>query len=117
MSRSVLIVDDHAEFRRVARELLQAGGYNVVGEAADGESALSEVARLRPELVLLDINLPDLDGFELTARFARGADPPAVVLTSSRSLSSYRRRLADSQALGFIAKSELSGAALAALGA
>ena len=117
MSRSVLIVDDHAEFRRVARELLEADGYNVVGEAADGQSALSEAARLRPELVLLDINLPDLDGFELTARFAGSAEPPAVVLTSSRSLSSYRRRLAGTQALGFIAKSELSGAALAALGA
>ena len=117
MSRSVLIVDDHAEFRRVARALLEADGYHVVGEAADGQSALSEAARLRPELVLLDINLPDLDGFELTARFAISADPPAVVLTSSRSLSSYRRRLAGTQALGFIAKSELSGAALAALGA
>ena len=101
----------------MARKLLEADGYNVVGEAADGESALSEAARLRPELVLLDINLPDLDGFDLAARFADSADPPAVVLTSSRSLSAYRRRLANSQALGFVAKSELSGAALAELGA
>lgn len=117
MSRSVLIVDDHAEFRRIARALLEAEGFEVVGEAADGESALRDAARLRPRLVLLDIQLPDLDGFDVAARLARGSDPPAVILTSSRTISSYRRRLARSQALGFIAKSELSGAALAALGA
>lgn len=117
MSRSVLIVDDHAEFRRIARALLEAEGFEVVGDAADGESALREAARLRPQLVLLDIQLPDLDGFEVAARLARRSDPPVVILTSSRTISSYRRRLAGSQALGFIAKSELSGAALAALGA
>jgi DNA-binding NarL/FixJ family response regulator len=111
----VLIVDDHAEFRRLARQLLEAEGFEVVGEAADGESALSEVARLRPALVLLDIQLPDLDGFEVAARLADGANPPAVVLTSSRTVNSYRRRLAESDVRGFIAKSELSGQALAAL--
>jgi DNA-binding NarL/FixJ family response regulator len=115
--RSILIVDDHPGFRRAARALLQAEGYDVVGEAGDGESALAETARLRPSLVLLDVHLPDHDGFELAARLAQTADPPAVVLTSSRATSSYRRRLASSSALGFIAKSELSGAALAALGA
>jgi DNA-binding NarL/FixJ family response regulator len=117
MRHSVLIVDDHAEFRRVARALLEAEGFEVVGEAADGESALLQTARLRPSLVLLDVHLPDSDGFELAARLAQGADPPAVVLTSSRTIGSFRRRLAASSALGFIAKSELSGAALAALGA
>lgn len=116
VSRSVLIVDDHAGFRRAARALLEAAGFDVVGEAADAESALAEVARLRPGLVLLDIQLPDLDGFEVAARLAGWADPPAVVLTSSRPVSSYRRRLAGSPALGFIAKSELSGKALAAFG-
>lgn len=116
VSRSVLIVDDHAEFRRVARALLEAEGFDVVGEASDGESAVREAARLRPALVLLDVHLPDHDGFELAARIARGRQAPAVVLTSSRTISSYRRRLADSNALGFIAKSELSGATLAALG-
>jgi DNA-binding NarL/FixJ family response regulator len=117
VSRSVLIVDDHEEFRRSVRALLEAEGFDVVGEAVDGESALVETARLRPSLVLLDIQLPDLDGFEVAARLARRADPPAVVLTSTRAASSYRRRLAESYALGFIAKSELSGATLAALGA
>jgi DNA-binding NarL/FixJ family response regulator len=115
--RSILIVDDHAEFRRAARALLEADGFDVVGEADDGESALAETARLRPSLVLLDVHLPDLDGFELAARLAQTADPPAVVLTSSRGISSYRRRLAGSNALGFIAKSELSGTSLADLGA
>ena len=117
VSRSVLIVDDHAQFRRVARTMLEAAGFDVVGEAADGLSALAEAARLRPGLVLLDIQLPDLDGFDVADRLARSADPPAVVLTSSRAESTYRRRLASSRAAGFIAKSELSGAALAALGA
>jgi CheY-like chemotaxis protein len=116
VTRSVLIVDDHAEFRRMARTLLEAAGFAVVGEAADGQSALTEAARLHPGLVLLDIRLPDLDGFEVADRLARGADPPVVVLTSSRPESTYRRRLAGSRAAGFIAKSELSGAALAALG-
>jgi DNA-binding NarL/FixJ family response regulator len=113
----VLIVDDHAGFRRAARALLETAGFSVVGEAADGATALTEAARLRPGLVLLDIQLPDLDGFEVAARLADGTEPPAVVLTSSRAASSYRQRLASSPALGFIAKSELTGQALAELGA
>jgi DNA-binding NarL/FixJ family response regulator len=117
MPRSVLIVDDHAEFRRSARALLEALGFEVVGEAADGASALIGVARLHPRLVLLDVQLPDLDGFEVAARLADSSDPPAVILTSTRSAGSYRRRLATSPVLGFIAKAELSGEALAALGA
>lgn len=115
VSRSVLIVDDHAEFRRLARQLLEAEGFEVVGEAADAESALAATARLRPALVLLDIQLPDMDGFEVAARLTDAADPPAVVLTSSRTVNSYRKRLAQSGVRGFIAKSELSGDALAAL--
>ena len=117
VSRSVLIVDDHPGFRRIARTLLEAAGFDVVGEAANGETALTEAARLRPALVLLDIQLPDLDGFEVAAQLARCADPPAVVLTSSRAASSYRQRLSSSSVLGFIAKSELTGQALTALGA
>ncbi len=117
VSWSVLIVDDHAEFRRSARALLEAEGFEVLGEAVDGASALIEAARLRPRLVLLDIQLPDLDGFEVAARLADGSDPPAVVLTSTRTASSYRRRLAVAPVLGFIAKGELTREALAALGA
>ena len=106
--RSVVIVDDHASFRRQARRMLEAGGYEVVGEAADGRSAIQQVERLRPSLVLLDITLPDISGFELAARF----DSSTVVLTSGRDLASFRRRLTASGVLGFIPKEELSAAAL-----
>jgi DNA-binding NarL/FixJ family response regulator len=115
VSRTILIVDDHEDFRRTARALLEADGFEVIGEAANAESAIAESRRLRPQLVLLDIQLPDLDGFEVAARLAEARDPPAVILTSSRSASSYRRRLAVSPVSGFIPKSELSGEALAAL--
>jgi DNA-binding NarL/FixJ family response regulator len=111
---TVLIVDDHEGFRHVARALLEADGVQVVGEAADGESAIKEAARLRPQLVLLDVQLPDIDGFEVAARIGEASDPPAVVLTSSYAASSYRRRLAHSAARAFIPKGELSGEALAA---
>jgi DNA-binding NarL/FixJ family response regulator len=114
MRRSILIVDDQADFRRAARALLEAAGYEVIGEAADGAEALLATMRLGPELVLLDIQLPDIDGFEVAARLATTAEPPDVILTSSRSRSTYRRRLADCSAVGFIAKSDLSGEALAA---
>jgi DNA-binding NarL/FixJ family response regulator len=112
MARTVVIVDDHAEFRAIARALLEAEGFVVVGEADDGESAFAAVERLGPELVLLDVQLPDLDGFAVADRLAGG---PVVVLISSRSADSYRRRLAVSSARGFLAKSDLSGAALTAL--
>jgi DNA-binding NarL/FixJ family response regulator len=115
MAETVLIVDDHAPFRALARALLQFEGFEVVGEAADARSALDAVARLRPSVVLLDVQLPDLDGFEVARRLAQAGDPPAIVLVSSRDSSSYRRRLADSPARGFIPKDDLSGAAVAAL--
>jgi DNA-binding NarL/FixJ family response regulator len=115
VARTVLIVDDHEGFRRTARELLEADGFDVVGEAADGENAIADAGRLRPQFVLLDIRLPDIDGFEVAERLAQSADPPTVVLTSSRDASGYRRRLALSPARAFIPKSELSGDALAAL--
>jgi DNA-binding NarL/FixJ family response regulator len=112
--RTVLIVDDHENFRTTARALLEADGFEVVGEVGDGDSVVAEVRRLRPDLVLLDIQLPDSDGFEIAERLGETSDPPAIVLTSSRAESSYRRQLARSSARGFIAKSELSGEALAA---
>lgn len=113
--RTVLIVDDNAVFRSSAARILDAEGFDVVGEAVDGRDALAAVGDLRPAVVLLDVVLPDIDGFTVCARLAAGDRPPAVVLTSSRDVSSYRRRLAGSAALGFIPKSGLSGAALMAL--
>jgi DNA-binding NarL/FixJ family response regulator len=115
MSTTVLIVDDHAGFRELAGRMLESAGYAVVGEAHDAASALAAVARLHPDVVLLDIQLPDLDGFAVSERLAARDDPPTVVLISTRAESAYRRRLAGSPARGFIAKSELSGPTLAAL--
>ena len=115
MARTVLIVDDHAGFRSMARSLLQADGFEVVGEAADGVTAIAAADNLRPDLVLLDIHLPDLDGFAVCERIAAQADPPGVILISSRAESVFRRRLAASSALGFIAKDELTAAGLFAL--
>jgi len=115
MPHSVLIVDDHAPFRAQARALLEAEGFTVAGEAPDGAAAIESVRRSRPDVVLLDVQLPGPDGFVVAERLAAETDPPAVVLISSRSAMSYRRRLRDSTARGFIAKSELSGECLAAL--
>ena len=114
---TVLIVDDHAGFRTQARALLEADGFAVVGEAHDGASGLAAARSLHPDLVLLDIGLPDIEGFDVATALAADAEPPTVVLTSSRQVLGYRRRLAASPALGFITKDELTGAALRALAA
>jgi DNA-binding NarL/FixJ family response regulator len=110
--RTVVIVDDHPGFRSAARALLQAGGFEVVGEAADGAAALVAVAELRPDVVLLDVQLPDVDGFVVAEQI--GSDGPIVVLTSSRSARSFGRRLKANPNWSFIAKDELSGEALTA---
>ena len=115
MRPTVLIVDDHADFRRSAGALLEVEGFTVVGEAADGAGALSILDAVHPDIVLLDIQLPGLDGFEVAALLAAGLDPPVVVLVSSRDANSYGRRLQHSAVRGFIAKSDLSGAALTAV--
>ena len=114
MGRTVLIVDDHAGFRAAARALLKAGGFDVVGEAEDGATALAAAEKLRPEIVLLDIQLPDLDGFAVAERLASDGVSSTIVLISSRDVSSFRRRLAAHPTWGFIPKSELSTEALAA---
>jgi DNA-binding NarL/FixJ family response regulator len=112
---TVLIVDDHAGFRSLARALLDAEGFAVVGEAEDGATAIAAVEALRPAVVLLDIQLPDLDGFEVAERISLLSDAPAVVLVSTRSAGAYGPRLETAAARGFIPKTSLSGAALAAL--
>ena len=115
VSTSVLIVDDHPSFRAGARRMLEASGYSVVGEAADGEAALEAVRELTPDLVLLDVQLPGIDGFEVAARLRDAGTPPTIVLTSSRDRADFGDALAESPARGFIAKGELSGATLAEL--
>ncbi|MCY7417778.1 MAG: response regulator transcription factor [Chloroflexi bacterium] len=112
MTHSILIVDDHAGFRRSARALLEAEGFDVVGEAATGRAALVEVERLHPRVVLLDIQLPDLDGFAVVSALAATTRPPVIILISSRDRGSYEPQLATADVLGFIPKSRLSGAAV-----
>jgi DNA-binding NarL/FixJ family response regulator len=114
VKETVLIVDDHAAFRRSARLLLEADGYEVIGEAEDGRSALVETESLSPDVVLLDICLPDLDGFAVASELT-GRGLAIVVLTSSRDGQDFGALIAESGARGFIAKTKLSGASLAAV--
>jgi CheY-like chemotaxis protein len=113
---TVLIVDDNTSFRWSARAVLNAEGFVVIGEAETGSAAVQAVDRLDPDVVLLDIVLPDIDGFEVCARITRpGVARPAVVLTSSRDAEDFLVRIAGSAARGFLPKADLTGPALAAL--
>jgi DNA-binding NarL/FixJ family response regulator len=113
--RRVLVVDDHAGFRSCASELLQAEGFEVVGEAEDGASALARAAELVPDLVHLDVQLPDLDGFEVAARLLAVNPNLAIVLVSSRDRSAYGPLIEQSGALGFVTKADLSGESIEGL--
>jgi DNA-binding NarL/FixJ family response regulator len=112
MGQTVLIVDDHAEFRAAARALLELDGYAVVGEAGDAASGLRESRRLRPAVVLVDVGLPDASGLELAAELTTQPDPPAVVLVSSRDRADLEPLVERTGARGFIAKAELSAQAV-----
>jgi DNA-binding NarL/FixJ family response regulator len=115
MRETVLIVDDHDAFRDSARALLESEGFEVVGTCANGASVVAAVERLRPEIVLLDVQLPDLDGFAVAELLTRVTRPPSVVLVSSREASAYGLRLESAAACGFLPKGEVTGAALRAL--
>jgi CheY-like chemotaxis protein len=108
----VLIVDDYRPFLDGARELLESGDFDVVGEAEDGREALRLAEELRPDVVLLDVHMPDLDGFEVARRLAQLESPPLVVLTSSR--DDYAPLVADSAAHAFVRKDALSAETLQA---
>src|SRR5215212_7796864 len=113
--RTVLVVDDHAPYRATARALLETEGYAVVGEAADGASALAEVERLHPDIVLLDVQLPDIDGFEVAERLLRSNSGSQIVLISSRAEADFGSLVDESGVRGFVSKDALSGAAIEAL--
>jgi DNA-binding NarL/FixJ family response regulator len=113
--REVLVVDDHYGFRQLARQLLEEIGYRVVGEAATGSEALEEARRLKPDVVLLDVQLPDLDGFTIATALTSAPAPPAVLLVSSRDAVDYGSRPASCGAVGFIAKADLSAESLTSL--
>ena len=116
MSRTVLIVDDHPSFRASARAMLEAEGFDVVGELADGASVVETVLALEPDVVLLDVQLPDMTGFDVCARLETcGASTAQVILVSSRDLTDYGELVDVSCACGFVPKGELSGDLIAAL--
>ena len=112
---TVLIVDDNDVFRSSARAVVQAAGYDVVGEAGEVTSALAQVHALHPDVVLLDIQLPDGDGFTLAGQLAAEGQAPTVVLVSSRERADYGSRIDNAPAAGFISKLDLSRATLEAL--
>jgi len=115
MVRTVLVVDDHPGFRELARTLLEEGGYRVVGEAGDGVSALAAVRSLHPDAVLLDVHLPDTDGFALAAALGLERPAPRVILTSSDEDGEAGSLLRRCGASGFVAKATLADAPLAAM--
>jgi two-component system response regulator EvgA len=112
---TIVIVDDDPRFRTQARHVLEADGFVVIGEAVDGASGLAAARSLKPDYLLLDIGLPDVEGFEVARALAVNGPPPLVVLTSSRDARAYGRRLIADPSLGFIPKERLSGAAIRAM--
>lgn len=115
MCQRVLIVDDHPTFRASARRVLEADGYEVVGEAVDGESAIEQNVVLVPDVVLLDVHLPGMSGFEVSTRITQRPAAPAVILTSSRDAAELGPLVTACGALGFVPKADLSGERLRAL--
>ena len=107
MSPTALTLDDHPSFRSLARAILDAEGFDVIGEAADASAAVDMADRLEPDVVLLDLALPDGDGIELTGRLREpGGRRPRVVLVSSRDRSDYGSSLEICGAAGFTPKDE-----------
>ena len=116
MARTALIVDDHPSFRASARAMLEAEGYEVVGELASGSSVVEAVEAFDPDVVLLDVQLPDMSGFDVCAELESCAERTGqVILVSSRDISDYGNLVETSCACGFVPKGELSGAVIAAL--
>ena len=99
----------------MARALLESEGYEVVGEAADGASALEAAKALRPDVILLDVQLPDIDGFEVAARLTQNGNSPRIVMTSSRDASDFGSLVQQCGACGFVPKAELSAETVSAL--
>ena len=114
MTHTVLIVDDHPSFRASARAILESDGFTVVGEAVDGASGLEALRRLRPDVVVLDVQLPDMTGFDVCVECG-DLDTTSIVLVSSRDAADYGTQVEASKAIGFVPKGELSGEAILSL--
>ena len=115
MRPTVLMIDDHDGFRRRARAMLESEGFDVVGEAADGEAGVVAAGRLHPDIALVDIGLPGADGFDVASRLRADRSAERIVLISGRNREDYGGRIERSDADGFIAKAELSGERLQAI--
>jgi DNA-binding NarL/FixJ family response regulator len=115
MARTVLVIDDHAGFRAIARTILEEAGYLVVAEAANGESGVEAAVRTTPDIAIVDVQLPDMDGFEVTRRLLEADAGPAIVLVSTRDRSDFGSLVESSGANGFVPKAEISAESLAAV--
>ena len=112
---TIVIVDDDPRFRGIARRLLESEGFEVIGEAADGREALSVAGELEPDIVLLDVQLPDIDGIEVASQLTADGAGPAIVLTSTRDESDFGPQLQQSGARGFVPKGEISAERITSL--
>jgi DNA-binding NarL/FixJ family response regulator len=113
MALRCVIVDDNQAFLDAARTLLEREGVAVGGVASTGAEAVQQVARLRPDVVLVDVSLGEESGIEVARRLADGpAHDATVILVSTRSEAELADLIAASPAAGFLSKSELSGDAI-----
>ena len=115
VATTIVIVDDDPRFRGIARRLLESEGFAVIGEASDGREALSVTRELEPDILLLDVQLPDLDGIEVATQLSAGGDGPAIVLTSTRDESDFGPQVEQSGARGFVPKDEISAERITSL--
>jgi DNA-binding NarL/FixJ family response regulator len=115
MRPRIVIVDDDPTFLAAVRVLLEAHGFDVIGEASNGLDGVAAAVELRPDLVLVDVGLPDIDGFDVAERIADEGGAPPVVLTSIRSADDFGGLIETSPARAFITKADISAEALAGL--
>jgi DNA-binding NarL/FixJ family response regulator len=115
VATTIVIVDDDPRFRGIARRLLESEGFEVIGEASNGRGALEVTRELEPEILLLDVQLPDIDGIEVATTLSAEGHRPAIVLTSTRDESDFGPQVEQSGARGFVPKGEISAERITSL--